>query len=134
MDIEETAKKIVDSAIKVHRALGPGLLESAYQQCHTYELRKRGLIVDCEVNLPIQYESMTIDVGYRIDSIVNKSVIVEHKTVDKILPVHEAQLLTYLKLGNYPLGFLLNWKTDLMKNGIKRMINTHYSHYSEMTS
>lgn len=123
MDIEEIAKKIVDAAIKVHTVLGPGLLESAYQKCMGYELKKNGLKVECEVILPIIYETIKIDAGYRIDMIVESSVIVEHKTVEKLMPIHEAQLLTYLKMKNYKLGFLLNWNVPRMKDGIKRMVN-----------
>ena len=123
MNIEEIAKTIVDSAIKVHRALGPGLFESAYQQCLTYELRKRGLRVDCEVALPIVYDGQQIDAGYRIDMLVEGCVIIENKAVDQILPIHQAQLLTYLKLRDCRLGFLLNWNVRLMKDGIKRMVN-----------
>ena len=125
MDIEEIAKIIVDSAIKVHRALGPGLLESAYQQCLAYELRKRGLRVDCEVTLPIVYDGQQIDTGYRIDMLVEECVIIENKAVDQILPIHQAQLLTYLKLRNCKLGFILNWNVRLMKDGIKRMVNNY---------
>ena len=125
MDIEEIAKTIVDSAIKVHRALGPGLLESAYQQCLAYELSKRGLQVKCEVALPIVYDGQQIDAGYRIDMLVQDCVIVENKAVDQVLPIHQAQLLTYLKLRDYRLGFLLNWNVRLMKDGIKRMVNNY---------
>lgn len=123
MDIEEVARIIVDAAIKVHRALGPGLLESAYQYCLAYELRKRGLRVECELVLPIIYDGQRIDAGYRIDMLVEDCVIIENKTVDQLLPIHEAQLLTYLKLRDCRLGFLLNWNVKLMKNGIKRMVN-----------
>jgi GxxExxY protein len=123
MDIEEIASKIVNAAIKVHTFLGPGLLESAYQKCIEYELKKDGLRVECEVVLPIVYEKIKIDAGYRIDMIVEGSVIVEHKTVEKIMPIHEAQLLTYLKMKNCKLGFLLNWNVPRMKDGIKRMVN-----------
>lgn len=123
MDVEEVAKIIVDSAIKVHRALEPGLLESAYQQCHAYELRKRGLKVETEVVLPIAYDGQEIDAGYRIDELVEDRVIVENKAVESILPIHEAQLLTYLKLRKCKIGFLLNWNVPLMKQGIKRMVN-----------
>ncbi len=123
MDIESTAKNIVDAAIKVHRALGPGLLESAYQQCLAYELRKRGLHVDCEVMQPISYDGQQIDAGYRIDMLVEGCVIVENKTVAELLPIHEAQLLTYLKLRDCRIGFLLNWNVVLMRSGIKRMVN-----------
>ncbi len=123
MDIEQIAKLIVDASIKVHRALGPGLLESAYQYCLAYELRKRGLRVDCEVSLPVRYDGQLIDAGYRIDMFVENSIIIENKSVDQLLPIHEAQLLTYLKLRDCRLGFLLNWNVKLMKNGIKRMVN-----------
>ena len=123
MDIEQVAREIVDSAVKVHRALGPGLLESAYQQCQAHELRKRELQVVCEVTLPVNYDGLEIDAGYRIDMLVEGSVIIENKAVDELLPIHQAQLLTYLKLHNCRLGFLLNWNVPLMKRGIKRMVN-----------
>lgn len=122
MDVEKVAQQIVDAAIKVHRALGPGLLESAYQACMAYELRKRGLRTECEVQLPVVYDGVQIDVGYRIDMLVEDSVIVENKVVEKLLPVHQAQLLSYLKLRGCHLGFLLNWNVPLMKQGIKRMV------------
>ena len=121
--IEEIGRNIVHSAIKVHKALGPGLLESVYQKCLAYELEKAGLKVKCEFPLPVQYETIKIDVGFRADMIVDDAVIIENKTVDKIAPIHEAQLLTYLKLTNLNLGFLLNWNVPLMKDGIKRMVN-----------
>ena len=123
MDIEAIASKIVDSSIKVHKTLGPGLLESVYQKCLAYELEKEGLNVKCEVAVPVRYNDINIDTGFRADMIVNRSIIVENKTVDRINPIHEAQLLTYLKITNIPLGFLLNWNVTLMKNGIKRMVN-----------
>ena len=122
-NIEEIGKKIVNAAIKVHRALGPGLLESVYQKCLAYELEKAELTVVCEVPLPVKYESVTIDAGFRIDMMIQQAVIIENKTVDKIAPIHEAQLLTYLKLTNLKLGFLLNWNVPLMKDGIIRMVN-----------
>ena len=122
-DIEEIGRNIVHSAIKVHKALGPGLLESVYQKCLAYELEKTGLTVTCEVPLPVKYETVVIDAGFRIDMMIQRTVIIENKTVDKIAPIHEAQLLTYLKLTNLKLGFLLNWKVPLMKDGIKRMVN-----------
>jgi GxxExxY protein len=123
LGLEEVAKSIVDCAIKVHRALGPGLLESAYQECLAYELRKRGLRVDCEVSLPLMYDGLRIDAGYRVDMIVEKCILIENKTVDHLAPIHEAQLLTYLKLMDYRIGFLLNWNVVLMKHGIKRLVN-----------
>jgi len=103
--------------------LGPGLLESVYQKCLAYELEKNGLTVACEVPLPVKYETVIIDAGFRIDMMIQRTVIIENKTVDKIAPIHEAQLLTYLKLTNLKLGFLLNWNVPLMKDGIKRMVN-----------
>ena len=123
MDIEAIGKEIVDASVKVHRTLGPGLLESAYQQCLAHELRKRGLRVDCEVFLPVVYDNQQIDAGYRIDMLVEEMVIVENKAVNVLLPIHEAQLLTYLKLRGCHLGFLLNWNVKLMKHGIKRMVH-----------
>jgi len=123
MDIEVVGRHIVSSAVRVHRALGPGLLESAYQRCLEYELRAKDMTVECELLLPIRYETVEIDAGYRIDMLVEKQVIIENKTVEKLLPIHEAQLLTYLKLKDLRLGFLLNWNVALMKHGIKRMVN-----------
>ena len=121
-DIEEIAKDVVDAAIKVHKALGPGFLESAYQQCHAYELRQRGRKVLTEVTLPLTYADQKIDVGYRIDILVDDLVIVENKTVESLLPIHQAQLLTYLKLSGCKIGFLLNWNVRLMKDGIRRVV------------
>ena len=122
-DIEEIGRNIVHSAVKVHKALGPGLLESVYQQCLAYELGKAGLNVACEVPLPVKYETITLDIGFRIDMMVENVVVIENKTVEKLLPIHEAQLLTYLKLTDSKLGYLLNWNVVLMKHGIKRMVN-----------
>jgi GxxExxY protein len=121
-EIEAVATDIVDCAIKVRRILGPGLLESSYQQCHEYELRKRGRDVKNEVKLPILYEDQKIDVGYRIDAIVDNLIIIENKAVESLLPIHQAQLLTYLKLSGCKIGFLLNWNMKLMKNGIRRVV------------
>jgi len=123
MDIEECATIIVDAAIKVHRSLGPGLLESTYQACLAYELRKRGLRVECEVGLPVVYDGQLIDVGYRVDMWVERLIMIENKVVERILPIHEAQILTYMRLTGCQLGFLLNWNVLLMKNGIHRVVN-----------
>jgi GxxExxY protein len=123
MDIEEVGRQIVDSSVKVHRALGPGLLESTYQACLAYELRKRGLRVDLQVDQPINYGGLQIDSGYRLDMVVENSVIIENKAVEHLLPVHQAQLLTYLRLRNYRLGFLINWNVHLVRDGIHRMVN-----------
>ena len=123
MDIEEVGRIIVDSAIKVHKALGPGLLESAYQTCLAYELTKRGLMVVTEGTLPIEYDGHTIETAYLIDMLIENCVIIENKVVDNLTDVHKAQLLTYLKLKGLWLGYLLNWNTIRMKDGICRMVN-----------
>jgi GxxExxY protein len=123
MDIEEIGKQIVDSAIKVHRSLGPGLLESAYQACLAHELTKRGLRVACEVTLPVYYDGETIETGYRIDMLVENCIIIENKVVDDLTNIHEAQILTYLKLKGCWLGYLLNWNVYRMKDGIRRMVD-----------
>lgn len=122
-DIEAVAKDIVDAAYQVHKEFGPGLLESAYQQCHAYELRKRGQQVLTELKLPIIYDGQQFDDGYRIDELVDNLVIVENKTVESVLPIHMAQLITYLKLKDCRLGFLINWNVKLIKNGITRVAN-----------
>jgi GxxExxY protein len=123
MNIEELGNTVIGAAIKVHRTLGPGLLESAYQKCLDYELRKMGLRVECELTLPIQYEAVRIDAGYRIDMIVEEMIIIENKTVERLLPIHEAQLLTYLKMRGCRLGYLLNWNVPMLRDGIKRLVN-----------
>jgi len=123
MGINDTSGAVVDSAIKVHSALGPGLLESAYHACLAHELRKRGLIVLTHVALPVTYEGIKLDLGYRVDLLVERSVVVELKAVTRLMPIHEAQLLSYLKLGGFRAGLLINFHVDRLKNGIKRMIN-----------
>ena len=123
MDIEKTGKAIVHSAIKVHKTLGPGLLESVYQKCLAYELSTAGHGVECEIPIPVQYGKVDIDMGFRADMIVDKQVIIENKTVESIAPIHEAQILTYLKATELQLGYLLNWNVVLMKKGIRRMVN-----------
>ncbi len=123
MTENEIGRIVVDAAIKVHKALGPGLLESAYQACLAYELRKRGLEVRCEVGLPLKYEDVTLDIGYRVDIVIEGKVMLELKAVEKLLPIHEAQLLSYLKLSECKLGFLLNFNVYRMKDGIRRMVN-----------
>jgi GxxExxY protein len=115
-------QQIVDAAILIHRTLGPGLLESAYQEVLTYELRKRKFHVENEVAQPLIYQAISIQVGYRIDMLINKIVIVENKTVDQLLPIHQAQLLAHMKLSGCKLEYLLNWNVPLMKNGIRRMV------------
>lgn len=123
MDVEDIAREIVDSAVKIHRALGPGLLESAYQRCLAYELQKRGLQVETEIYLPVIYDGQQIDASYRLDMLVEDVVIIENKAVEKLLPIHKAQILTYLKLRQLWLGFLINWNVRLIKHGINRVVN-----------
>ena len=127
MDIEVIAKEVVDAAIHVHRALGPGLLESAYQACLAHDSRKRGRRVECEVSVPLEYDGLKIDAGYRLDMRVDGVVLVENKVVDALLPVHQAQLITYLKLTGLSLGFLINWNVALLRDGIKRVVLNHPS-------
>jgi GxxExxY protein len=116
------ASEIVDAAFKIHSKLGPGLLESAYEALMVYELTKRGLRVRKEVDVPVVYEEVRLDVGYRLDLVVDDCVIVELKAVEKLLPIHDAQLLTYLKLTGIRLGILINFNTKLIKDGIKRVV------------
>lgn len=118
------SKGIIGAAIDVHRSLGPGLLESAYSECLLFELRDRGFRVQKELALPIVYRDVKLDHGYRMDLLVEDKVVVELKTVEALTDVHFAQVLTYLRLGEYPLGLLLNFQTTILKNGIKRVINT----------
>jgi GxxExxY protein len=122
-DIEAIGKDIVDAAYKVHKEFGPGLLESAYQACHAYELQKRGHIVLTELKLPILYDGQEFDQGYRVDELVDDLIIVENNAVDEVHPIYMAQLLTYMKLKNVKLGFLINWNEKLIKNGIQRVVN-----------
>jgi GxxExxY protein len=119
---ELAATQIVDAAVKVHKALGPGLLESVYEICLCHELSIRGLPFQRQLDLPICYEEIRLDSGLRIDVLVDDCVIVELKTVEKLAPIHDAQLLTYLKLTNHRLGFLLNFNVPIMKHGIKRLV------------
>ncbi len=121
--LNQTSGMIVDAAFAVHSALGPGLLESAYEACLLYELRKRGLTVETQVPLPIVYESVQLEIGYRIDLLVENTIVIELKACEAIAPVHRIQLLSYLKLSGKPLGLLLNFHVALMKDGIVRIKN-----------
>ena len=123
MEINEITGQIVDAAMKVHSKLGPGLLESAYEACLAYELRKRGLDVGTQVPLPITYEDVQLDVGYRLDLLVRSHVIVELKSVGKMIPLYDAQLLSYLKLSGHKIGLLINFNIVRLKDGIKRLAN-----------
>ncbi|MCU0417710.1 MAG: GxxExxY protein [Cytophagaceae bacterium] len=123
MKCNDLTGKIIGCAMEVHSILGPGLLESAYRECLFYELKNKGLAVEKEKKLPLIYKEIKLDHGYRIDLLINNSIVVELKTVDYINDVHLAQVLTYLKLGNYKIGLLLNFHSCSLKNGIKRVIN-----------
>lgn len=122
MDIEKYSKPILDSAYKIHTTLGPGLLESVYEICLIHELKKRGFKSERQVPLPVVYDDIRMEGGFRIDVLVENCIIVELKSVDLLLPVHESQVITYLKLANLRLGFLLNFNVSSMKRGIKRLV------------
>jgi GxxExxY protein len=117
------SRDIFNSCIKIHKTLGPGLFEIVYKQCLAYELQKLGHDVDVEVLLPVSYETLDFENGYKADLLVNKKIMIELKSVDKLSAVHKAQLLTYLKLSNYPLGFLINFGETLVKDGFHRFAN-----------
>lgn len=123
MEVNEVSGAIVNAAMKVHSALGPGLLESAYEACLLHELRQTGLKAQAQVSLPVVYDGVKIDVGYRVDLLVEDAVIVELKAVETLLPIHQAQLLSYLKLSGKRVGLLINFNVLHLKNGIKRMVN-----------
>lgn len=120
MEIDELPEIVIGCAIEVHRNLGPGLLESAYQECLAYELRTEGIVVEKEISLPIIYKEIQIDHGYRIDLLIENRIVIELKTVEKFTDVHTAQILTYMRLGEYTTGLLINFNTKLLKHGIKR--------------
>lgn len=122
MKINDITREIIDSAYKVHSKLGPGLLESAYRKCLVYELRKKGLKVEEEKPIPLIYEEIKLDCGYRIDILVEDKVVVELKTVESFTDVHQAQVLTYLRFSGNKVGLLINFYTKSLKNGIKRFI------------
>jgi GxxExxY protein len=119
----ETARLVVDAALKVHRYLGPGLLESAYRVCLVHELHRRGAKVQEEVPLPVSFEGIQLDAGYRMDLVVNDCVVVEIKAVEALIGLHNAQLLSYLKLSGKRLGLLINFHSVLLKDGLRRLIN-----------
>ncbi|MDO5664094.1 MAG: GxxExxY protein [Bacteroidia bacterium] len=120
MDCNTITEKIIGAAINVHRILGPGMLENAYKQCMVYELKEMGLHVQSEVPVPVIYKEIKLECGYRIDLLVEDKVVVELKTVDEFHPTYEAQILTYLMFADKRVGLLINFKTTLLKNGIKR--------------
>ena len=119
---ERVVREVVDSGLKVHRALGPGLLEAAYERCLAYELETRGLTVERQVPLPIVYEDLRLEGAYRLDLLVNRCVIVEVKAVEALSRLHEAQLLTYMRLSGHRLGLLMNFNVELLKQGLRRLV------------
>lgn len=123
MNENELSKIIIGCAIEVHRTLGPGLLESVYENCLLYELEENGLIVEKQVELPIEYKHINLEVGYKIDLLVENKVIIELKSVKEILPIHIAQLMTYLKLSDIKLGMLINFNEVKLISGVKRIVN-----------
>ena len=126
--IDRIAKEVVDAAFKVHSSLGPGLLESAYETCLAHELTKRGYRVERQKAQPVIYDGLEIEVGYRLDLLVEDLIIIELKAVEQLAPIHQAQLLTYLKLSSKQLGFLMNFNVPLIKDGIRRIANHFQTH------
>ncbi len=123
MELNELTESIIGAGIEVHRALGPGLLESAYEECLCHELNLRGLTFQRQLPLPVTYKGLQLNTGFRVDLLVADQVVVELKATDTLLPVHSAQLLTYIKMGGWPLGLLMNFNVPVLRNGIKRLIN-----------
>ena len=129
MQINELTECVIGACIEIHKAIGPGLLESAYEECLCHELRLAGLGFERQKPLPVSYKGVKLDCGYRIDLVVEGKLIVELKTVQELLPIHEAQLLTYLKLSGLAVGLLINFNVPVLRRGIKRIVN----HYVEET-
>jgi len=123
MEFEELTKKIIKCAIDVHTALGPGLLENAYKECLFYKLCKEGLYVEKEKPLPLVFEGITLDCGYRIDLLVENNIVIELKSVKKIEDIHLSQILTYMKMGKHKVGLIINFNVTLLKDGIRRVVN-----------
>lgn len=123
MEVNDLTKTIIGAAIEVHRTLGPGLLESTYEACLFYELEQIGLFVERQVELPVKYKNVRVEIGYRIDLLVENQVIIEVKSVKELLPVHMAQMITYLKISNKSKGLLMNFNEAKLINGIKRISN-----------
>ena len=123
--LDRTTEQVIGAAIQVHRALSPGLLESAYEACLVFELRDRGVIVEQQKPLPIVYREVNLDTGYRLDLLVDGAVIVEVKAVDQVMPIHRAQLLSYLKLSGCKVGLLINFNVKVLKQGIHRAVNDY---------
>jgi GxxExxY protein len=122
MEFDPLSNKVIGCAIEVHRVLGPGLLESAYQRCLAHELQCNGIAYVCEHPVPVEYKGMRLDCGYKVDLLVENKLIVELKSVEHLQPIHEAQLLTYLKLAGIRIGLLINFNVPLLKKGVKRYV------------
>ena len=122
MDANKVTEQIIGAAMEVHRALGPGLLESAYEECLSHELKLRSLSFERQRPLPVQYKGIQLECGYRLDLLVEKTVVVELKAISAIEPIHEAQLLTYLKIGGWKVGLLINFNVPVLKDGIRRRV------------
>lgn len=121
--LNQITEGIIGAAVQVHRALGPGLLESAYEACLAFELNKRGLEAEQQKPQPLVYEGVKLDCGYRIDLLIERSVVIEVKSIDKLAPIHEAQILSYLKLSGCKVGLLINFNVTVLKEGIRRFVN-----------
>jgi GxxExxY protein len=121
--LNRTTKTIIGAAIEVHRALGPGLLESAYEACLAFELVERGLKVEKQKALPVIYREVKLDCGYRLDLLVEEEVVIEIKAVDRLMPMHQAQLLSYLRLSGCKVGLLINFNVKMLKDGVRRIVN-----------
>ena len=122
MRINDLTREVIGAAIEIHRILGPGLLESAYEECFRHELKLRNLNFERQKPLPVVFKEVSLDCGYRLDLLVMNALVVEIKAVETLLPMHEAQLLTYLKLGGWNIGLLINFNVPVLKNGIKRIV------------
>ena len=122
VDVNEITERIIGAAIEVHRALGPGLLESAYEECLCHDLNLAGLSFERQRALPVEYKGIRLECGYRLDLLVENAVVVEIKAVSAIEPIHEAQLLTYLRIGGWRVGLLINFNVSVLKNGIRRRV------------
>ena len=122
MDVDEVTRRIIGAAIEVHRVLGPGLLESVYEECLYYELGQSGLALKRQLDLPVQYKNVRLNAGYRVDLLVDNQVVVELKAIDKWRSIHEAQILTYMRLLNCQVGLLINFNVPILKQGIKRKV------------
>jgi len=122
VEFDELSNKVIGCALEVHRHLGPGLLEATYEACLAYELTENGLAIKRQHPLPVKYKNINLDCGYRLDLLIEGQLIIELKSVEKVLSIHEAQMLTYMKLADVPVGLLINFNVCLLKDGIKRMV------------